>query len=986
MKYIGRLIFIMLTFSLMNLNNLQALNFNGISSLSKINEIGGVDFKEQNIEILQDNFNNNEDAYNKFIKDNGFWNFSINKFNGMPIKAFGKPILIEGYNAINSSNIEQASRDFISTKLSSFGINNAEIKLIRAEYYDNKWFVSFNQYFNNLEVFNSKIDLRISNDAKVFSFGIAYFGNLANIIDFNKINSSQINPLKNAFIGLEDFGKIITNSIQNVNTEKIIPIPTKSGYSFKVAYEVPFKTEDELFEFVSYVDKLSGDLLYRHTNHRDANASVTNKGTIKFKNPMEKDTLVYFGEMKNFFGTDSAITNSQGKIVEDLTKSVTFKSIFSGPWVKVTRLNSSNLFDTKTANYTSIINPGDNLIVNWNDTISMKGERTLFWHANFIHSYYKKLDPKFTGMDSVLNLQISFTGSANAFSGGSTIRFTGCQDANFKLYESGAVLYHEWGHSVNSFLYKSLGSAQGMINASCNEGTADVTSCMMLDDFFVGRGVKPADPNFNIRNLKNKIIYPDSLTNESHHDGQILAGAYWDLRDLTNADFVMKLSHKAKYGKPDDLNVGIAFSEWFIETLIADDDDNDLSNGTPYYDKIVESFNNHHIGTNLFTKMSFQHTPLSDTKDTINDYIANFNIDYLPLPNAKPSPVKLIYMINNLKILNEVVATETEKGKYTAKIPAQPNGTVVKYYFTAYDKLSSVNLVLSASQTETKPFLFTVGYETIYMDDFETTNNWKIGDSTDIATYGKWEIATPNVITLSIGQIQPGSGTGEGTKCLVTGALGNSNNYYSYYPNGTTSVISKSFNLSNTPNPILKFNKWFYNYYNLTTIPAFEFYISEDDGKTWKTIETSIKKTSQWESQLYNLNDYVNDFAKLKFKFVVRIAKSSYITWVTEALIDDFEILSPIQGISSVNDVESKFNVNISPNPSFGQIKINITPKDGSEIPIIEAINAYNEAGELLFSNNSMEISNLKLKDNGVIIFNIKIKNYGTITKKIINY
>ena len=77
-------------------------------------------------------------------------------------------------------------------------------------------------------------------------------------------------------------------------------------------------------------------------------------------------------------------------------------------------------------------------------------------------------------------------------------------------------------------------------------------------------------------------------------------------------------------GTPDDADIGIAFNEWFIETLITDDSygegDNDLSNGTPNADIIIESFNKHNIGTTLAMQLTFNHENYEDADDTENPY------------------------------------------------------------------------------------------------------------------------------------------------------------------------------------------------------------------------------------------------------------------------------------------------------------------------------------------------------------------------------
>ena len=70
------------------------------------------------------------------------------------------------------------------------------------------------------------------------------------------------------------------------------------------------------------------------------------------------------------------------------------------------------------------------------------------------------------------------------------------------------------------------------------------------------------------------------------------------------------LVHTAKHGIPDDPNPGEAFSEFFIEVLVADDDNGNLSDLTPHFYPIVFAFNNHGIGTGYMIQIV--HTPSED--------------------------------------------------------------------------------------------------------------------------------------------------------------------------------------------------------------------------------------------------------------------------------------------------------------------------------------------------------------------------------------
>src|SRR6185503_16521760 len=114
-----------------------------------------------------------------------------------------------------------------------------------------------------------------------------------------------------------------------------------------------------------------------------------------------------------------------------------------------------------------------------------------------------------------------------------------------------------------------------------HEGMADVLAAMIQDDPDGGKGF--FGPGTILRSLDNTRRWPeDANPADPHITGLIIGGAFWDLRRSAGLDVAARLSHFAMYGLPDDPEAGVAMSEYFVETLVADDDDADLGNGTPH--------------------------------------------------------------------------------------------------------------------------------------------------------------------------------------------------------------------------------------------------------------------------------------------------------------------------------------------------------------------------------------------------------------------
>jgi Zn-dependent metalloprotease len=152
--------------------------------------------------------------------------------------------------------------------------------------------------------------------------------------------------------------------------------------------------------------------------------------------------------------------------------------------------------------------------------------------------------------------------------------------ANLGLFSE--IVMHELTHA---FTYLTI--PEDFVNHefdSIHEGVSDYFACSYLNNPEVGRGFFLNDMTRILRNLDNNLIYPDDMTEQPHLDGQIIGGAFWDLRDALGAEETDALVHFARYGHPS------TFEEYYHEIMIADDDNGNLEDGTPNGDLITQIF------------------------------------------------------------------------------------------------------------------------------------------------------------------------------------------------------------------------------------------------------------------------------------------------------------------------------------------------------------------------------------------------------------
>jgi hypothetical protein len=158
----------------------------------------------------------------------------------------------------------------------------------------------------------------------------------------------------------------------------------------------------------------------------------------------------------------------------------------------------------------------------------------------------------------------------------------------------GTVVYHEYGHEI----VEEAGSGQG----EYGEGMADTVAALIADDPRLGLGFFKNQCNSALRTADNTCQFSStscsSCGSESHACGQLISGIVWDIREqlmasdpanFRNIINSLTLSSVLLHsGSAIDANVAIDF-------LSLDDNDGNLSNGTPHGAQICSGFQQHGI-------------------------------------------------------------------------------------------------------------------------------------------------------------------------------------------------------------------------------------------------------------------------------------------------------------------------------------------------------------------------------------------------------
>jgi hypothetical protein len=210
-------------------------------------------------------------------------------------------------------------------------------------------------------------------------------------------------------------------------------------------------------------------------------------------------------------------------------------------------------------------------------------------------------------------------------------------------------------------------------------------------------------------------------------------------------------------------------------------------------------------------------------------------------------------------------------------LPAPDCSDAPEYYFSAAGDVTGP--VYAPGGGAAMPYVSFVGtFISILDDDFETDQGWTVWSDPSL-TGGEWERGVP--IGGGDRQDPPTDYDGSGNCFLTENVDGNSDVDY-----GPTILISPTFDLSGTANPVVRYARWWAN--DDQDGDPMDVEISNDDGGTWTLIETVADMENEWFEHAVYITDYITPLTSLmKVRFsVVDNPNNS----IDEGGIDAFEV------------------------------------------------------------------------------------------------
>lgn len=249
--------------------------------------------------------------------------------------------------------------------------------------------------------------------------------------------------------------------------------------------------------------------------------------------------------------------------------------------------------------YQDVHLPSDDIVVHLNEANRDEATRAAanaYVHANLVRDELLLHHPGYPGIptDAVIPIKVNGTlGTCQPMyqpetNGGPAIYLPAGDGENCVNSAIPSITYHEYGHHV---IWR--GGVTAFI--PYHEGMSDWLSILMTDTPEVGSGWA-TECGIGFRTADNDMQYPCDPSDGLHGCGTLLSGCFWDLRENLLAD------HPETYRQELwALTVGSILlytgteitPAIFLDLLALDDDDGDLSNGTPNCIAIFDAFARH---------------------------------------------------------------------------------------------------------------------------------------------------------------------------------------------------------------------------------------------------------------------------------------------------------------------------------------------------------------------------------------------------------
>lgn len=863
--------------------------------------------------------------------------FLWNEATGVPDFAAGAPLPLLETGTYDEAQVSARGLEFLGDVQDLVRVSPEDLRFESLLTLGDGAYVHYQQYYQGLPVFFGLLSLHLDHGSvNAISAGVCPITALDTTPTLSAVQAAE-----RARVTLP--WDAATDRVGEV-TLGILPIIVGKLATPYLVYRVHFSTQSPRGDWEAYVDAEDGEVYWRYDRNTYYTINGDDHGDVQDRRADDPFTdhampyqrisadghVVYSDADGNFSVT---VTNNQVYAVTATNR---------GTYAKV--------YDTALGRYATTTangSPSSPAHLYWTDATSTGAERDAYYHVNRVHSWIKNIDPGFTGMDYELYTVVNDnTCTCNAWSGGGGLNFCAAGGGCNNMAQVADVVYHEYHHSITAATYSPSAPPTP---SGLNEGFSDACAMMITDDYCMAQSYLQSNPDGCMRSGLNLRQYPGTeCSGEEHCLGEIVMGGFWKARrNLLN-----------KYGPGFEPQVELYFRSaveaktynmpnFVMRFVLANDDNGDVTDGTPDYWEICDGFGENGIPCPAITKkIVFTHTPLSDQPNVGSPVTVNANLTTTTgAGTVLPESTKVCYSYDGVNY-TKVLMTNLGSGNYRATIPLV-QGVVVDYYLRSVTT-TGIEGTDPARAPEKYTHQFLAGTTTDPLnDDLESDEGWTLGAPDDDATDGLWERVDPIGKQYNSEWVQPENDhtASPGVRCFVTNGTGG---YYANYDvdNGKTSAISPLFDFTGIGGGFIDFYTFFSQFGPMNN-DSLVLYMS-GDGETWVPIweihGTEHNIATYEHQKVYFRSQTIGGYTnEVRFKFV---AEDNENDTITEAAVDDV-LIRVGQAGSAVEEPAAGLAFRAdpaSPSPFSGATTVRFQLPDRQRV----ALRVFDAAGRLV--------------------------------------
>ncbi len=516
----------------------------------------------------------------------GAWLFWWNTATGTPHQAQGPGIEANRALIEDESAAEAAARRFVRAHAGLFGTDGADLALSSASHGAGKWGIVFAESRNGIPVLGGRAHVVMTETGRVYNFGADVHAGF-HIAAGPVLSSRQC--LDRARIPLGAAAGIA--STLDDGRRVLVPDTREGRNALRFAWQCRLAADKPLGRWRVTVDAETGEILECVNEIAFLDFSGNSRGSIDdfdycdgaFERPVASETVT-------IDGVGGAVTDAAGDFSLPYGGSdpKPLSTEFRGPF-----LNVNNALGPD-ALFLGTITPGEPFQIDWTPANSRPDERAAWLHANRIHDWVKAADPTWAAPDYEMPANVNIDDGSGRFCqawwDGYGINFFRKGEACANPARIGDMIYHEYGHGITQWIY-------GENACDVGEANSDVAAMLIEGDPLIAEGIVFPNCFTWLRNCANALRYPDDYAaGQCYENGQILCGFWWDAREELLQSYSEEEATeilRSDWHWSRRLAHPLTFPDQVLEAFVADDDDGDLTNGTPHGHELCVAAQNH---------------------------------------------------------------------------------------------------------------------------------------------------------------------------------------------------------------------------------------------------------------------------------------------------------------------------------------------------------------------------------------------------------